>query len=93
MTIVGSLVVGGIGAVITVTMQGAKADAVVEERVHEIRVRVDKHEAALEEHGRELGKLDRTLERIDQRTLDIAHSVERVETKQDEALKRGAKGR
>lgn len=77
--IVGSLIVAGIGAVVTVTYAGAKTSAATEERVHAIAVRVDEHDAEL----REVAKDRARIERIDERVLDVVRRLERIDSKLD----------
>lgn len=80
LTIVGSVIVAGIGAVATATLGSARTAAATEERVHSIAVRVD-------EHGRKLDEVEKgraLLERIDERVGEMVRRLERVERKMDE---------
>lgn len=82
--IVASLIVSGIGAVVTLSLKSAAAQATAEQRVHVVERNQDAHAAKLE-------AILPLLERIDERTLDTIRRLERVETKVDEAPRRRGK--
>lgn len=85
MGIVASLIVAGIGGVVTMTIADARDGGSTAARIHTIEVKVEKHDT-------DITKACVLLERIDERLQgferDMSRRLDRVETKQDEALKK-----
>lgn len=88
MGIVAALIVSGITAIVGVTYSDARAAGQTEVRVHAIEKRLDDHDVGLSKASRLLERIDERLERFE---LDMGRRLERVENKQDEALRRKGK--
>lgn len=84
MGIVAALIVSGIGAVVSMSIKSAEAQATTEQRVHAVETRSD-------DHAEKLESLLPLLVRVDERTRELLERLERVETKVDREAERPRK--